>query len=1006
MLNKLNINIMGIVSLKRFWHKASIAAICLLLNAVAGFANKIIVYQQSVEINGKVTDATGKPLVDVTVKNETKSSAVNTDIEGDYFIDAEKGNVLSFSVTGFDVKSMVVADDKVINIVLQESVSIPTEFNVLYAQKKKSTNVAAVSEIYTNDLEKTIVSPVYGTFTGRLAGLLTAQSNGEPGNDGYSLSLRGQEPLVLLDGVAQSFSSINPEQIESVTVLKDALATAMLGIRGANGAILITSKKGHVGPQTISFKALGGISQPTYLPKTLDAYNYSLLFNEALANDGRPAAYSAEALEAYRTGSDPIRYPNVNWQDELLKNRAAYSRYNLEIAGGRTSARYFVSMDYLNQPGLFKNNDDAIYNTNSSYKRYILRSNVQVDLSKSITTTLGLIGRIQDSNEPGATTASLYSNIINTPANAYPIYNSDGSYAASQNYRYNVYAQNYESGYRPGQTRDFRIDLSIKGKLDAIAKGLWIKTSGTINSYLVQSINRSKTVPLFMENIGADGSRSYFPFNNPGDQANSASTDSQNRVFYTELAVGYSTSINKNNFEGQVIANNDFRHINRDLPYNIKGISAKGSYNYDEKYIAEVALAYNGTEERYPSGKGFGFFPAAGLGYVISKEDFLSDINWLNTLKLRTSFGRVGNFTASYYGYNQYYNTTGGYNFGDVPGAAGGIAQNTIANTRLTWEKADKFNLGIDASLLNNKLYLTAEYFNNKYFDQLQSIGNNTAITGVGYANQNIGISRYSGLEFDVNYRNQVKNINYFISPNLTILKTKVVYQDEFARQYSYQMRTGMPVGQRFGYVAEGLFQTETEIQNSPTPADFGIRPGDIRYRDLNNDGIINVDDQTAIGSTKPSVYYGVNLGFSWKNLDFSALVQGSHNNDVYLNGSSMWAFQGVQGQAFEHHLNRWTPATSATATYPRLSVGNNLNNDAVSTYWVKSGDYLRLKSIELGYKLPIALVKKVRLSGVRVFVNGTNLLTFSGLDNMDAENYNASYPIQKMLNAGVNVKF
>lgn len=1000
---------MGIVSLKRFWHKTLIAAICLLLNVFAGFANvnlikKNVVNQQS-EVNGKVTDAAGKPLVDVTVKNETKSTAVNTDIEGDYFIDAEKGNVLSFAVTGFDVKNVVVGDDKVINIVLQESVVIPAEFNVLYSTQKKSTNVASVSEVYTNDLQKTIVSPIYGTFTGRLAGLLTSQNSGEPGNDGYSLSLRGQEPLVLLDGVAQSFSSINPEQIESVTVLKDALSTAMLGIRGANGAILITTKKGHIGPQTISFKALAGISQPTYLPKTLDAYNYSLLFNEALSNDERPAAYSAEALEAYRTGSDPIRYPNVNWQDEILKNQAAYNRYNLEIAGGRTSARYFVSMDYLNQPGLFKTNDDAIYNTNSAYKRYVLRSNVQVDLSKSITTTLGIFGRLQESNEPGATTASLYSNIINTPANAYPIYNSDGSYAASHNYRYNIYAQNYESGYRPGLTRDFRIDLSIKGKLDAIAKDLWIKTSGTINSYLVQSINRSKTVPLFLENADANGEPSYFQFNNPGDQANSVSTDSQNRVFYTEVAVGYSTSVNKNNFEGQLLANNDFRHINRDLPYNIQGISAKGSYNYDEKYIAEVALAYNGTEERYPAGKGFGFFPAAGLGYVISKEDFLKDLNWLTNLKLRGSFGRVGNFNAPYYGYNQYYNTTGGYNFGDTPASAGGIAQNTIANTVLTWEKADKFNIGIDAAMLN-KLSVTAEYFSNKYFDQLQSIGNNTAITGVDYANQNIGISRYSGAEFDVNYRNKVRDINFFIAPNLTILKTKVVYQDEVARQYSYQFRTGMPVGQRFGYIAEGLFQSESEIQNSATPAEYGIMPGDIKYRDLNNDGIINIDDQTAIGTTKPSVYYGVNLGLSWKNFDFSALLQGLHNNDVYLSGSYMWAFQGIQGQAFEHNLNRWTPETAATATYPRLSVGNNLNNDAVSTYWVKSGDYLRLKSIELGYNLPASLVKKVRLSGLRVFVNGTNLLTFSGLDNMDPENYNALYPIQKLLNAGVNVKF
>jgi len=879
-------------------------------------------------------------------------------------------------------------------------------FNVLYSKQPRSTNVAAVSEIYTEDLRKTIVSPLYGTFTGRLAGLLTSQSSGEPGNDGFTLSLRGQTPLVLLDGVPQSFSSINPEQVESVTVLKDALATAMLGIRGANGAILITSKKGHAGAQRISFTAFAGISQPTYLPDPLDAYHYSLLYNEALANDGRPAFYTPEALEAYRTGSNSIRYANVDWKKEALKKQSAYNRYNLEMSGGSSTAKYYVSMDYLNQPGMFKTTNENVYNTNSAYKRYILRSNVSVDLSKNITTTLGLIGRLQDSNEPGATTATLYENIINTPANAYPIFNADGSYGASQNYRSNVYAQTNSSGYRPGLTRDFRIDLALKGKLDAIAEGLWIKTSATINSYLVQSFNRSKSVPLFREDIDASGTINYFPFNNPGDQANSVSTTSQNRVFYLEAALGYDKSIGKNNLAAQLLFNNDFRHINRDLPYNVRGVSGKGSYNYDEKYLAEVAFSYNGTKERYPSGEGFGFFPAVGLGWNISKEDFLRDASWLNNLKLRTTYGRVGNFTATDYIYNQYYNSTGGYSFGDTHNSVDGVALNTLANPYLTWEKADKFNIGLDASLLKNKVSLSVDYFNDKYFDLLQSIGNNSAINGIDFADQNIGISRYKGFEFDLTYSNKKGELTYFLAPNLSILQSDVVFQDEVFRRYSYQQRTGMPVGQHFGYIADGLYQNQAEIDNSATTAAAGIRPGDIRYRDLNEDGVIDVNDQTAITTTKPLTYYGLNLGLNWKGLDFSALLQGVHNRDIYLNGSAVWEFQGLQGQAFEHHLNRWTPETAATATYPRLSAGGNLNNNVASTYWIKSGNYLRLRSVELGYTLPASLVKKVKLAETRFFINGTNLLTFSGLDNTDPENYNNSYPIQKMINAGINVKF
>ena len=994
---------------KLFLQRILPVSMCLLLNGYAGFARINTVrygYQDVNEISGRVTDATGKPLVDVSVKNTTKSISTTTDTDGQYTIAAAKGDLLSFTVMGFETKTITAGDTRQLAVLLTKALNDAADFNVLYASQKKATNVAAVAEIYTRDIERTIVSPIAGTFSGRFAGLFTDQGSGEPGNDNVTLSLRGQTPLILLDGVPQNFSSINPEQIESVTVLKDALATAMLGMRAANGAILITTKKGYTGKQTISFKALGGISKPTYLSKPLDAYNYSQLYNEALANDGKPALYSAEALTAYQTGIDPIRFPNVNWQDEVLKKQSVYSRYNLEIAGGRETAKYFVSLDYLDQPGMFKTNGESVYNTNSAYKRYILRSNVQVDLSKHISTSLNLMGRVQDNNEPGATTSTLYSNINNTPANAYPIYNTDGSFAASPNYRSNVFAQNFHSGYRPGMIRDFRIDLAIKGNLEAITDGLWIKASSSINSYLVQSINRSKTVPFFSESMDEAGNFSYFQFNNPGDQSNSLSTESQNRVFYSELALGYSKNAGKNNIEAQVLANNDFRHINRDLPYNVRGISGKASYNYDEKYIAEFGFAYNGVKERYPKGKGFDFFPSVGLGYVISKEGFLKDLTWLNNLKIRSTYGKTGNFNAPYYGYNQYYSSTDGYNFGDNPSTVGGIAQNTLANTNLTWEKADKFNVGLDASLFKNILTLSAEFFKNKHFDLLQSIGNNTAITGINYAQQNIGINHYSGFEFEVTLQKRTGAFNYFLAPNFSILKTEVIYQDEVPRDYSYQLRTGRPVGQRFGYIAEGLFQSATEIQNSATLAAFGVVPGDIKYKDLNNDGLINTNDQTAIGTTKPLMYFGLNLGFSWKGLDFSALIQGVANRDVYLSGSYMWAFQGIQGQAFEHHLGRWTPETAATATYPRLTAGNNLNNNVTSTYWIKSGDYLRLKSVELGYSLPNSLMKKVRLSGIRLFANGTNLLTFTDLHNMDPENYYGLYPIQKMLTAGINVKF
>jgi len=963
------------------------------------------------EVTGRVADLANKSLVDVSVQIKGKpASMVTTDLDGRYVITAQKGDILVFKVPGFISQEITFTGQPQLIVTLLEDNSAPTNFNVLYTKQKKSTNLQAIGELRTDELTKTISSPINGTFTGRLAGLTTSQSSGEPGNDAVNLSLRGQSPLVILDGIPQSFTSINPEQIESVTILKDALATAMMGIRGSNGVVLITTKQGFEGPQRIGFKAMYGFSRPTELPKTLDAYNYGLLYNEALANDGRPAIYTATDLNAYRDGSDPYYHPNVNWQDQILRNETPYSRYNVDIAGGKQTAKYYVSLDYLDQQGLFKQAGGNVNSTNSDYKRYIFRSNVSLDLNKYITTTLNLFGRLQSGNEPGVSTTTLYNNIVYTPANAYPIFNTNGTLGASQDFQQNnIYGQNYQSGYRVGYTRDFRVDLSVKADLQKITPGLWFKASSAINTYLDQLTTRSRPIVAFQQGVDGGGNVVYTQYGTPGQQSNTLSTLTQNRVFYVQGEFGYTKSIGKHNFDGLILANNDYRMAGVDLAYNINGVSGRFAYNYDEKYLAEVAFAYNGSSERFPKGNGYGLFPAVGLGWRISNEDFLKDkVKWLNDLKLRATYGRTGNFNAgNYYTYNQYYVGGTGYNFGqNTGGTVNGIEQDVLANPNLTFEKANKLNFGIDAVLFNNKLSLTAEYYNNKFYDLLQVIGHNTAITGANYGSQNIGERRYSGMEFQVSFKDKVGDFNYFISPNFSTVQSKILFQDEPFRQFDYQIRTGLPVGQGFGYQASGLFQSAAEISSSPKPANLNILPGDIKYVDQNGDGIIDENDQVAIGRGKPALNFGLNLGGSWKGFDFSALIQGTANRDVYLGNDTYWTFQGARGQAYEHSLERWTPATAATATYPRLNVGTNANNELASSFWMRKGDFLRLKSVELGYSFPVSLVKRIKLSGARLFVNGTNLLTASDLKEMDPENVINNYPIQKMVVAGISVKF
>ncbi|KAI9451728.1 TonB-dependent receptor [Russula earlei] len=881
-------------------------------------------------------------------------------------------------------------------------------YDVLYQVRKRKLTTGSMVEIYNKDLLKTQTPSYGGMLAGRVAGLYTTQASGEPGNDDITGTIRGQAPLVLVDGAPQSFPSINPEQIESITVLKDALSTVMLGSRSSGGAILITTKKSAGGAsQRLEFTALQGIQAPTRMPQFLDAYNYASLYNEALANDGKPAAFTQADLDAYKNGTDPAGHPNIDWKKQILKNTAPYGRYDLSFSGTAKSVRYFANLDYLNQGGLFQTLSSNTYNTNADYQRYIFRSNVEMDLNSFLTASLNLFGRIQNTNQPGATTATIFSGLLSTPNSAYPIRNADSSIAGSQNYQNNLYAQTMLSGYQPVYERDFKADMTLKGNLDRIAKGLWIKALVAVNAYERETTNRSKSVAVFRPYTDpATGIISYTQYGTNGTQANTISVSSQNRLTYSELSMGYSKKMGNHNITALVMYNNDNRLVNSNLPVNYSGVAGKVSYDYAQKYLVEIAAGYQGSE-LYPSGKRYGLFPAIGLGWNITNENFLKNRpDWLNNLKLRATYGKTGNANAGYYVYNQYYVTGTGYGFGTtVPSSTTTYTQGALANPNITWEKAKKLNAGIDADLFSNRLNFTLDYFNENYYDLLQQRGDLSAVAAAPQL-QNIGKDRYNGIELQATWHASKGAFSYFISPNFSILKSKVTYMAEPAYANAWLQHTGQPVGQLFGYVAEGLFQSAADI-SSHAYQGAGIVPGDIKYKDLNNDGKIDGNDQTAIGSTKPLMYYGLNTGISYKGFDLSVLFQGVANDNLQLTGSGYWGFMNNGlGQAYQQQLNRWTP-TNPNATYPRLWLGNNTNNMAASSYWVHTGNYVRVKNIELGYTFPASLIKKTGLTEARFFLNATNLFTFtsSALKNTDPEDYNYLYPIMKVVTAGLNIK-
>jgi len=973
--------------------------------------------QDTTRFKATLVDENQVPLKNVTVKIQGTGTSAVSDSDGIFSILAAPNDLLLLSLNGqtfyqYKIESL---DEKIIvvhskNVVLKQNRDVRLLFGITSNPNATATSSDAV---YTSDVTELPVTSLGTALTGRLSGLYALQSSGQPGSDGAGLSLRGRAPLLIIDGIPRGFSIINLEEIESVTVLKDALSTAMLGVKGFNGVLLITTKRGSKAKQSISFTAQTAFQKSLKQPKALNAYNYATLYNEAAVNDGLSPTYSSSDLNAYLTGSDPYGHPDIDWRNQILKNNTRFDEYSLNISGGNDFGKYFVALEHINQSGFFQTSADNKYDTNNKFLSYVIRSNVDLQINPKLSAGVNLLGRILNGNGPGisltnfgSSTQAILNSLLITPNNAYPVFNPNGTYGTSTTFQTNIYGQAVNSGYTANYKRDVLADLFLKRTLDEVTKGLWVRASVSLYSTLSEDIIRTKSFASYAYN---PASNVYTQYGTNGTQSNGNLINYQARSDYMEFKLGYDRLFGQNNISAVVLANRDNAVSGSDLPYTIKGISGRAAYNYAGKYTVELAFGYNGSNYYPPAGDfKYGFFPAAGLSWNISKERFLSDKKWLNDLKIYASYGKNGDDNPGYFSYIQrYFDGTAAY-FGSSPGSQTSIFEQPLANPNISFEQATKLNIGLQGSVLNNKLGFKAEYYNNKYFDLLMQRGKNSEILGQTFPLENIGRYRYNGWDFNLNWQqNAHKDFSYFIAANINLQNSKVLYMDEVNQTYPWMRRTGEKVGQSFGYIADGLFQSQTEINNSAKLEGYAAQPGDIKYRDLNNDGIINQFDQTAIGQEKPLLYFGTNLGIQFKSFDLSVLIQGAVNRKIYLSGNSEWAFQyNGLGQAWENNLNRWTPATASTATYPRLNIGTNINNQAYSSYWMHSGNYVRLKNIELGYNLPNSLVKRVRLQSTRVFVSGTNLFTLASYDRVDPEVYNGAYPIQRLINLGINIKF
>lgn len=1001
-------------------------------------------------ITGKVVDQYGNPVSDVTITMKNSDLKVITGIDGVFTFQMKKGDVLRLSHPEFIHKEVKVNKlkntERVFKVTLNEQfIKDKGTVSGPYEPKNKKNYLGSAATVYTDELSSMMGTTILPALQGRMAGLNVSQYAGARAhqiaansrndligaiplfgqgfysdNTEFSVGSRGNAPIVVVDGIQRELYSLDPEAIESVSVQKDALSSMFLGMRSSRGTLLITTKEPIKEGFQLSFTGRFGVQSALKTPKPLSAYQYAYLLNEALQNDGKDPLYSYDDFNKFRTHSNPYTHPDINWFDEILNKNAITQAYNLNVTGGNRVTQYFVSVGYQGEKGLFANpTDNDAHDTNLSYSRYMITSKVNINITDDFTAKVTLLGRVEDGNQPGVSYGNLLNSIYNTPNNAYPIKNPNGTWGGNKTFDNNLMSQSINSGYIKDSARDMVGGVNLKYDFGKFVEGLSVRMVGNVSIQNRSYVQRSKRAPVYAYGFDKEGKESYILHGATNTQSNFFNSVTSYQQMYGQIAVDYNRRFGKHGVKATLMSDTRQTLVNYDLPQLPSNIIGDVAYDYAEKYFVQAAVSES-YFNRYAPGNRWGTFYAFGLGWDVSKENFMEDANWLDQLKLRGTFGKTGNGmdNSGYYGYRQTFssNVAAGYPMGINLGMGNLTTENTpLANPYLTWEKAYKLNVGVDLSLFDNRLKLTADYYNDKYFDLLQNRGKSIQLIGQYYPSENIGKVRRYGGELSVTYQDRVSNFNYYISANWSCDQSKLLYMDEQYVPEEYLRQTGRPVGVMYGLVADGFFTSKEEIENSPVIEGFNnIQPGDIKYKDLNGDKVINEFDRTVIGGDKPYSYFGIDLGFEWKGLEFSMLWQGAYNRDYYLGDVTLT--EGFQqngqfyGQAYENMLGRWTPETAETATFQRLTAGgNNYNrgNGWNSSFWLRSGNYIRLKNISLGYNLPDSFCRN-NLGGLRVklFVNGQNLFTKSACDLVDPEVSFTSYPLQRCISTGINIRF
>lgn len=992
------------------------------------------VAQAQITTKAFVVDESGYPLVGAVVK--FNSQRVVTDSQGSFSIAPQ--TVVTIEMSGHKSKTVTItAKNSVVTLIPNP---IEQQTTVLYGAQKRFGTTSAISTISGKQLEDEFVSNVGRTLSGKLSGLTVMQQSGEPGADMPQFYIRGRsswntsKPVVYVDGFEASLDYLNPMEIESISVLKDAGALAQFGIKGANGVVWVTTKRGKIGKPKVEISVDHGWQQAVSTPEFADSYQYASLYNEALSNDkgAWTQYYSQEKLDAYKRGNDgtidnyDLLYPNVNWYDKVLKSFAPATNANVSFSGGNKVARYYMMLGYQNVDGLYDGTDKKRdINSNVNFQKFNYRANIDATLGKIFTIAATVGGDISDRYTPDYSTSTLWSNMASYPANAFPVVTPKG-YGGTVLYPDNPVGSVLETGYRQFHTRNIQAGITVGEDLGFITNGLKLWQTMSIYNTQGQFFYKEKNYSRFSPYIDNDGELQYTTIGTADtDFSISQTGNSRNSIFNrinTEIGIGYDRTFGKNSVSASVVYHGDKMVVEGvKVPTYTRGFAGRVNYSYDNRYFTEVGYAINGMSPYSPK-HSIGYFPSLSAAWVLSNESFMKDCSVVDYLKLRASVGVVGmadlESASNYFMYQQYYHEkTLTPRFGwDGTATASSIYEYYIANEEASWEKSLKTNVGIDIQMFNKRLEASFDFFYENRYDILTPANVPGYFGILSDTNLNLGEVTNRGVELSLNWSDHVGDFSYYINPTFSFARNKITDMNEAPAAYDYQKQTGTRIGTYLYLKSNGLFQSWEQVNNPDTPQSMyeTVQPGDINYVDMNRDGYINDNDRTYLTNyytSIPEITYGISIGASYKGIDMNVTGYGAANSTISVRNYLNSAYESGTGNLSKWAMNRWAyyPQqgidTRSHATYPRLSAGSNTHNWRSSTFWLRNGNFFRISDITLGYTLPRSFTSKIRIDKLRFYVMASNLHSFDNLEVGDVE-CQTGYPLMRTFKIGLNLNF